>query len=158
QIKFGTVTSLQGRTFEVKANKITLPTMKPADIASALEDLKSPDEKRHNAAITKFEKAYAPSPDKQREVAKALEPYILDKNGWKGKAALRALVVWGGPENVPAVTPALDNWFTRGEAFDVLSKFNNPAAAEAVAKLLPDLGSRARAAAILKKMGPAAEK
>ncbi len=158
KIGFGEVKAMQGRTFLIAAKKIELPLPDAAEVATALDDLKSTDRNRRIGAADRLSKAYVPLPERRADVAKALEGLINDKDGWVGKAVLRALAVWAGPENIPAAANAIDNAFLRGEAVDVLTKFKDPAAATAIAKMLPWLGDRARASAALRAMGPLAEK
>lgn len=158
QINFGQVTSVQGRTFAVTAKKLTLPAPTDAEVTAALDNIKSPDAGRKTTGADQLGKVYAILPARQKEVAKALEPLATDKNIWLAKAALRGLTMWGGPESIGAVAPALDSQWTRGEAIDALASFKDPAAAEAVAKMLTGLGTRTQAASALRTMGPMAEK
>ena len=159
KIDFGKVTSAQGRTFEVTANKITLPVPTDDEITKALAALNKADGKQRIPAAEKLGRAYVILPDRRAEVAMALEKATDPKNIWLANPALKALQVWGGPENIPGIAPALDSPFTKAEAFNVLAKFpQEPAAATAMAKTLTDWTSRARASFLLKKMGPTAEK
>jgi S1-C subfamily serine protease len=158
QIKFGTVKSVKGRTFEVQARKMELPLPDDADVTATLEELKVTDERRRIAAADRLGKVYVSLPARRAEVARALEPYVTSKNIWLGNAALRGLMIWGGPENIPGLSAATENNFTRGQALHCLARFKNPAAAAALAKWLPSLGDRAFVAGALKAMGPLAEK
>ncbi|MSU79217.1 MAG: hypothetical protein EXS16_14140 [Gemmataceae bacterium] len=159
KINFGTLKSVQGRTFAIEGKKLDLPLPNPAEVDAALADLKATDGRRRITAADQLAKAYAPLPERRAEVAKALEVLVNEKDGWLGKATLRALLVWGGPENVAGIAPAVDNAFIYGEAFDVLTQFKTPEAAELVAKYLrSSIATRNAANVALKGMGPVAEK
>lgn len=159
KIAFGEVASVQGRTFAVKAKKLDLPPPSDADVISALEDLKSSNKQQRIKAADKLAKVYVILPPRRAEVAKALGPLAADKDIWVAKPALRALQLWGGPENIADVLPALDNVFTIDEAVKVLAQFKDASVADALAKLLAKGGrERGAAGAALKQMGPIAEK
>jgi len=158
QIDFGELKSVKGRTFQVAGKKLELPLPDKAEVSAALEKLQTKDNRSRIDAADQLGKFYRPLPERRAEVAKALEPLASDKDIWLANAALRALGVWGGPDSIPAIVPAIDNNFTRGEARDLLATFKDPRAAEAIAKMLPGLGDRASASAFLKDMGPLAEK
>ena len=157
-INFGKVTSMKGRTFEIEAKKIDLPPPTDAEVTAALEDLKSTDRPKRAAGADQLAKAYVPLPAQRAEVSKALEGQVTDKDIWAANAALRALQLWGGPECVPAVLRAVEHNFTRGEALNVLANYKDPAAAVAIANMLPSPGGRVFAVNALKAMGPVAEK
>jgi S1-C subfamily serine protease len=156
QIKFGTVTNVQGRTFEVKAGKIDLPVPTDDEVTRAVADLKGVNEKQVIAAADRLGKVYLSLPARRAEVAKALEPHITSKNIGVGGAALRGMMIWGGPENIPAIAAGTDNVFTRNLAMQCLARFKDPAAAAALAKCLT-YGERQLAGAALKRIGPPAE-
>lgn len=156
QIKFGTVTSTQGRTFEVKVDKIDLPLPNDDEVTKAVAELKGTNEKRVIAAADLLGKAYQPLPARRAEVAKALEPHVASKSIWVGGAALRGMLVWGGPENIPAIAAGTENVFTRNMAVLCLARLKDPAAAPHLAKCLT-YGERHLAAAALKLIGPGAE-
>lgn len=157
-ITFGVVTSVQGRTLAVTAKKIELPPPTDAEVSNAMEGIQSNNRERRIAGADQMAKVYVALPERRVEVAKALEPLATDKDIWIANAALRALVIWGGPENIAAVTPAIGNAFTRAQAIAVLATSKSPATADILAKLLPDLGSRGAVSTALKKMGLIAEK
>jgi HEAT repeat protein len=97
--------------------------------------------------------------DKRLDVAKAIEPSLKDPDSWTRIDAAKALAVWGGKENTPALIAALKDpdVFTRGEALNAIKAIHDPAAAEAVAEFLEKLGERGKAADILRAMGDPAE-
>lgn len=158
QLTFGQIKSVQGRIITMTVGKIDLPLPNPAGVAKALEVLKSPDLRQRKAAAEMLAKSYIPLPERRVEVAKALEEQALGKDFWLSKAATNALRIWGGPENVPGLCKALESGQHRHEILAVLMQLNDPASAEAIAKLLPGLGDRAAASAALKAMGPKAER
>ncbi len=103
--------------------------------------------------------AKAPVEGDPREVAKALEPLLSERDQQIRAAAAKALVVWGTQESVPALIEAADDrsiW-VRGPAMEALGRWPTPEAARAVAKQLPVLQGRDKAAAALRAMGAIAE-
>ncbi len=160
KINFGEVVAVEGRTITVVAKKIDLPLPTAAEVAQALEDLRSADTMRRTSGADRLAKAYAPLPDRRVEVAKALEALVTEKEFWLRQAALRALTVWAGPENVAGLVTALtnDDLNTRRGIVTIIARYKDPAAAPALATLLPSLAERADASAALKAIGPAAEK
>jgi len=160
KIKFGEVVSVEGRTIAVTVGTVDLPVPTEQDLALALNDLKSTDGNRRKAGADRLSKVYAIVPDRREEVAKALEAAALDKDFWLQQPAIRALNLWAGPENAPALIRLLEtvDWPTRTVICPILGRLKDPAAAAAMAKLLPGLGDRAAASAALKAIGPAAEK
>ncbi|MDB5308600.1 MAG: trypsin-like serine protease with C-terminal domain [Gemmataceae bacterium] len=158
KIKFGEVVSVKGWTIAVVVKKVDLPSPDPEQVAKDLEDLK--DAKRRIAAADRLAKVYTILPDRRVEVAKALEVMAADKDHFTRLAALRALNMWAGPENVAGLVRVLDtdDVHTRMGIVSIIAKYKDPVAADALAKLLPGLGERAAASAALKAIGPAAEK
>jgi hypothetical protein len=131
KITFGKVTAVQGRTLAVAAGKLELPLPSAAELKQPLEDLKTQDTRKRTSAADQLAKAYAPLPERRAEVAKALEAHVTDTDVWLSKAALRALVIWAGPENAPGIVRALEHkdGFTRIAAVQLLAKLKDPAAA-----------------------------
>ena len=130
-----------------------------ADFATAMiAQLKSPEKSRRHDAIRRI-KGAPPSddPEKRTRVAKALESMLGDPDGFTRSDAIKALSVWGGPENTPALVKTLaDPEFTvRWAALDAFAVIADPAAAEAVASFLDKDGGKASKA--LMAMGPKAE-
>jgi S1-C subfamily serine protease len=160
RITFGEVVSVEGRTVAVAVKKVELPLPTEAEVATALEDLKSTDHNRKRGAVDRLSKAYRPLPARQADVAKALEAQVADKDFVIRHAALRALTIWAVPENVAGLARLLDtpDHFTQTGIITVIAKYKDPVAAPALAKLLPGLGERGAASAALKAIGPAAEK
>lgn len=114
---------------------------------------------RRTSGADRLAKAYAPLPDRRVEVAKVLEALVTEKEFWLRQAALRALTVWAGPENVAGLVTALTNddlntpWH-RHDHRPVQGSGGCTRAGDAAA--LPGRGADASAA--LKAIGPAAEK
>ncbi len=130
-----------------------------ADFATAMiAQLKSPDKSRRHDAIRKI-KGAPPSddPEKRARVAQALEAMLGDPDGFTRSDAIKALSVWGGPENTPALVKTLADpeFGVRWAALDAFAVIADPAAAEAVAAFLDKDGGKASKA--LKAMGPKAQ-
>lgn len=160
KINFGQVTAVEGRTISVSAAAVELPVPTEEELARALEDLKSPDKNRKKAGAERMAKVYKIVPDRREEIAKALEAVALEKDFWSQRAAIAALNLWAGPENAPGLIKLLDavDWPVRNTISPILGRLKDPAAAPALAKLLPGLGERGPASAALKAIGPPAEK
>ena len=160
KITFGEVVSVEGRTIAVTVGEVALPAPTEQEIALALNDLKSTDGNRRKAGADRLAKMYVVVPDRRVEVAKALEAAALEKDFWLQQPALRALNLWAGPENAAGLIRVLEavDWPTRNIVCPILGRLKDPAAAPALAKLLPGLGDRGPASAALKAIGPGAEK
>ncbi len=160
-ISFAKVTKVNGRTITLKVPPLQGGARRPAAsdfVAQVLFDLKSPALNRRKDALRRLREA-PPDPARREEVAKAIEPLLHDPDGFARGDAAQALGVWGGPENTQALTEALkDTEFNVGWAvLDALKKLHDPAAAEAVAAMLPEQRNRHKAAETLKAMGPEAQ-
>jgi len=124
----------------------------------ALADLKSPDDGRRKGALNRLARAL-PDDSRRVEIAEAVEPMLRSPDGWTRGDATKALIVWGGKENTPALVRGLkdpDFWVV-GATLDALKATADPAAAGAVAARLPDQAHRGKAVEVLKAMGPGAE-
>jgi HEAT repeat protein len=126
-------------------------------IARVLYDLKSPLLQRRRDALGRLINA-PPTGDRRAEVAKAVEPVIRDVDVGARIDAARTLGIWGGKANTRAVVEALRDPVpsVRSAALDACVAIKDPAAAEAVAALLPS--DRGRAIEALKRMGRSAER
>jgi len=143
---------------------VTLRPIDPADarppesdvVGQALFDLKGKDDDRRHVALGKLRRPHD-GVDRAVEVASAVEALLTDRDPSLRADAARALAFWGGPANTPALCRAVQDPERRVQtaALDTLGKLHDPAAAGAVAALLPTLGSRATRALI--NLGPAAE-
>lgn len=160
KINFGQVTAIEGRTISVSAAAVELPAPTEQELALALNDLKSTDKNRQKAGAERLSKVYKIVPERRAEIAKALEDVALGKDFWAQRPAIGALAVWAGPENVPGLIKLLESvdWPVRNTITPILGRLKDPAAAPALAKLLPGLGERGPASAALKAIGPPAEK
>jgi hypothetical protein len=101
-----------------------------------------------------------PTAERRAEVAQALEGLLKSNHPPIREAGARALAVWGGPENVPALLQALAAEHfphLRGAILDALAALKDARAADPVAKLLTDFPSRDKARQTLQALGPAAE-
>ncbi|HEV3383352.1 MAG TPA: trypsin-like peptidase domain-containing protein [Gemmata sp.] len=161
KIKFGKVVSDQGWSISVEVKDVKLPVPSVNEIDRALDDLKSTDNRVRKDAAERLAKVYAVLPDLHVEVAKALEPLVLDKDFWLSQSALNAMKLWTSKENVPGLAGylELDNADQRrGAVLAIVAKFKDPAAAKGLANCLSSGFDRGNAAAALKAIGPAAEK
>jgi HEAT repeat protein len=129
-----------------------------AEMVGLLADLRGADDNKRWAAVDKLGKAKATT--RREEVAKALDPLLLDKNNFRRTSCLTALAVWGTKDNVPSLLPILsekDGW-VRTAAVKALGEIGDERAAEPIAKLLTEWFGRAEASKALQKIGSKAEK
>jgi S1-C subfamily serine protease len=159
-VPLGKVDAIQGRTISISVEKLDLPVPGDDEIEKAIAELKSSDASVRKGAVDRLAKMYAPHPKLRADVAKLLEPLLIDKDFWTRQSACQAMSIWAGPENVKGLIAAIeqDDVMTRRAAMPVLTRFKEPAAAPAIAKLLLGLGERGEASKALKAIGPAAEK
>ena len=159
KIKFGEVVSVEGRTITVTVKKVELPTPTEEELTKALADLKAADGHRRSGGADRLAKVYVIVPERRAEIAKALEEAAVDKDLFLRHAALRALNLWSGPENVAGLVRGLEiqDGQTRSGICTIIAKHKDASAAAAVAKLLVGF-ERGAAATALKAMGSAAEK
>jgi predicted Zn finger-like uncharacterized protein len=137
------------------------PFVQPSDkgiksIDDALRDLKTTDNNKRTAAANWLVKAPLDK-GRQDEVAKALEPLLLDRN--TDMAALTALEVWVSKENISALVKYLDaDGQHSHKAMGVTAKLQDERGAVAVARYLPNFFAREVAVNALRTTGPVAEK
>jgi HEAT repeat protein len=130
-------------------------------VLQSAEDLKSPAvETRHMAAD--YLGQLRPDPEVQPQVAKALEGALGDADPELRAKSVRALTVWGGKDNVPALVALLDDVNpryegSRREAILVLGKLKDEQAIPALVKCL-NTGERENAGRALQAIGAPAEK
>jgi serine/threonine protein kinase len=136
--------------------KIERKPLTAADLARALEDLRSDTPARRREAAERFEKAEPKA--RRAEVAKALAALLDDRDGSTRMAGARALAVWATRDSVPALIRTVEDkdYFIRQAALDALEKLKDARAAEAVACRLPELSDRGKASQVLQGMGPKA--
>jgi predicted Zn finger-like uncharacterized protein len=98
--------------------------------------------------------------ERRREVADALNPLLTDSRPDVRLAALKALAVWGTPNEVPAIIRAVDDDSNevRQLAMQTLVRLKDPRGVDAIAGRLSNLFDRDQATRALQDMGPAAEK
>ncbi|WP_422929155.1 HEAT repeat domain-containing protein [Singulisphaera sp. PoT] len=120
-------------------------------------DLESPDQPRRKGALARLMRS-TPGEDRQ-EVAKAVEPMLKDSDAFTRSDAAKALAVWGGPENTPALLEGLKDpeFHVRWAALDALKAIKDPESADALADYLMSSNDRGRAVEALKAIGPPAE-
>ena len=169
RIDFAKVVAVDGRTITVEAIKAAPDRSRAGRSTAAADDgdpidqalslLSEPTSRKRKDGLGRLQRA-AVVPDRRAEVAKAIEPVLRDPDGFTRADAAKALGVWGGPENVGALTAALrdDDFHFRGAVFDALAALHDPASAEPVAAFLDSQQDRGRAAKVLKAIGPDAEK
>jgi hypothetical protein len=125
-------------------------------LGQILINLKSSDLQRRKDALARLMRT--PVDDARRvEVAGAIEPMLKDPDGFGRSDAAKALAVWGGPENTPALAKALKDpeFGVRWAVLDTFKALHDPAGADAVADAL--VTDRGKAAEALRAMGPGAE-
>ena len=140
------------------------PPLPPINsVADALKELQSGDSNRQTAAARWLERQSVGA-GRRAEVAKALEPLLDDRNGGTRVAGMRAMLVWCGPENVPALVRLLESDPTgfdgdecRKKAIDALVKLKDPRGAPAIARNWKSPFEREWTRRSLEKLGPAAE-
>jgi predicted Zn finger-like uncharacterized protein len=138
--------------------KVARKPLSDAELKQALADLKSDNLFTRRGAADRLANAEPGGP--RGEVAKALEALLNDPDVFARQAGVKALEVWGGKDNVPALLKLVGHTdpFTRWAVIDALGKFKDARAAEPVAERLVDFGDRGHAAQTLRAIGPAAEK
>lgn len=98
--------------------------------------------------------------DRRDETSRTLDNYLAEKNYSARLSALRAIRIWGTPQNVPSLVRLLDpseNDIIRQRAIEALGSIGDPQAAEPLAERLADPADRASAIKALCDLGPAAE-
>lgn len=156
---FAKVSGVNGRTITVEMTPLRPGERRPADsdaIAQILFDLKSPALQRRKDALGRLMRM--PVDETRRvEIAGAIEPMLKDPDGFGRSDAAKALAVWGGPENTPALVKALKDpeFGVRWAVLDTFKALHDPAGADAVADAL--VTDRGKAAEALRAMGPGAE-
>jgi HEAT repeat protein len=129
------------------------------DILLALADLHDPNDGVRLLAAQALSRAELQ--DKLRsDVAEALEELLKDRHPNVRAEAARALVTWGGPDNVPALIDALSEQ-NKGVVVPVmesLGKLKDRRAAAPIAQYLENFFLREHAARALKALGPQAER
>lgn len=160
KVTFGEVVKVEGRTITVAVKKVELPAPTDQELTLALNDLTSTDNRRRKAGADRLGKVYVTVPERRAEIAKALTAAAVDKDIFLRLASVAALKLWVGPENVAGLLAGLDiaDGQTRSAICNLIAQYKDPAAAPALAKLLPGGFERGPASAALKAIGPAAEK
>ncbi len=127
-----------------------------AFVAEVLADLESPDMQVRKRALGRLRGA-APTA-RRAEVAKAVEPMLHDPDGFARTDAAKALAVWGGPENTPALIEGLRDasFGVRWAVLDTLKALKDPVSASALAEVLAT-NDRGKAGEALKAIGSEAE-
>jgi HEAT repeat protein len=139
------------------------PTPPINSVADALSELNSGDTNRQAAAARWLER-WPVDAGRRAEVAKALGPLLDDRNGGTRVAGMKALLVWCGPESVPAIVRLLESDPTgfdgdecRKRAIDALVKLKDPRGAPAIARNWKHPFEHEWTRRSLEALGPAAE-
>jgi HEAT repeat protein len=158
-LTFAKIIRIDDRVVFVEMPPLTAAERRPAGtdaIGQAIFDLKSQFLQRRKDALGRLIRMPA-DPARRVEAAKAIEPMLKDPDsGGRGDAA-KALAVWGGPENTPALVAALRDpeFGVRWAVLDTIKALHDPGAAEGVAAVI--LNDRGKVVEALKAMGPGAE-
>lgn len=128
------------------------------DLTRYLNGLKGNDLVSRREALTWFIKTPVDN-GKRAEVVKALHARLQDPDAGTRELAIKAMVVWGGKEDTPALFRMTDDSSTavRHLAIDVLSKVKDQRAAGAIAQRVPSPLDRDHASKALQGMGSMAE-
>jgi HEAT repeat protein len=127
-------------------------------LTKALADLKSDNKEQRKAAANLLAKSKPET--KREEVAKVLLTLMTDADIFTMQAATDAMKTWAAKEDIPALAQLTkhDSIFVRKAAMQILSQFQEEAAAAAIAERFSAVLDRGHAGALLQKMGPVAEK
>jgi S1-C subfamily serine protease len=101
-----------------------------------------------------------PIDDRRDETARTLDNYLAEKNYSARLSALRAVRVWGTPQNVPSLIRLLspsESDAIRQRAIEALGSLGDPRAADPLAQRLADPTDRASAVQALCALGAPAE-
>jgi HEAT repeat protein len=131
-------------------------------LSQVIVEFKGPDNNRRRLALEWLEKA-VPEQARQAEVARALDPLLIDgDNGVQG-TAMRAAVVWATRDNVPTLLRVLANTAfnphsneMRKQSMQILAKLKDERGIAPIAARLTDIHDRGGASMALKAMGPMA--
>ncbi len=139
------------------------PTPPIHSVADALKELRSGDANRQAAAAQWLQRQPVDAARRQ-EVARALEPLLEDRDGGTRVAGVRSLLVWCGPESVPALVRLLESDPTgfdgdecRKKGIDALVKLKDPRGAPAIARNWKNPFEREWTRRSLEQLGPVAE-
>jgi hypothetical protein len=139
------------------ANNFTEAFAPPRDVSQAIAYLKSGDTFRRHNALQWL--ARTPLDEKRRvEVARAVEPFLEDRDGSLHAAAANVLVTWGVSENVPVLLRALDDDGPgHAEVIQALGAIKDARAAGPLARRLSNFFDRGHASKALRALGSVAE-
>ncbi len=130
------------------------PAFGPQTVPEAVADLQSNEDVAASGLHAQWLAQTPSNPADQPRVSQALEPLLTDPFV-KGDAA-NALIIWGGPGNVPALVRCVESndFNTSDAALKALVKIRDPRAVPPIAKLLNNWGKRDTAANALQSLGP----
>jgi HEAT repeat protein len=130
-----------------------------ADTKKTLADLRSPNPEKRKSAAEQLAKA-TPDDATRVKVAAALEVAMADPSIAVRGPVTKALIVWGGKENVRGLIRLVghNDIFVRHGAMEVLGQLQDDRATKPVAARLAVGVDRGAAGQSLRKMGVSAEK
>ena len=101
-------------------------------VEAILATLQSSELEERKVALSLLRRA-KPTLRRLPEVAKAVEPMLIDPDGFGRSDAAQVLAVWGGPENSPALIEALqdESFGVRWAVLDTLKVLKDPKTAPA---------------------------
>jgi predicted Zn finger-like uncharacterized protein len=136
----------------------TYHTKPEAILSQGIQDLKGADDYRKSVAEWLCQTPV--NEGRRREVADALNPLLTDSRPDVRLAGLKALGVWGTPNEVPLIIRAVDDDSNevRQSAIQTLVRLKDPRGVDAIAGRLTNFFDREQATRALQEMGPAAEK
>ena len=127
------------------------------DFNQLLFELNSSQAYRRRTASDQLPR-FAPG-ERRAEIAKALEPLLEEEDTFARTSAARALGVWGGPDQVPALVRRLDDEAisTRMAVIDALASLRDARGAEALARRMAADQDAPLCRRALEQMGSVAE-
>ena len=152
--------AIQGNGSDATAARNALQSVRerlplaPDEWPQTLEDLRSADAGRRAGAVRRI----APTPpvdNRPADLITRLEPLLNDQSADVRAAAVKALVRWDGKSAVPLLAKRLEGFDPGAHAIiiEALAELkDDPAAAAAIAKRVPDAFDRVKAVQALKVM------
>jgi HEAT repeat protein len=136
-----------------------LPGLTPvSDVNTALAALKEDNTGRRRMALDWFAKNPADA-DRRDEVAKAVDPFLFDKDQGVRQWSAHALAVWGNKDSVPSLLKHLQqDQGAMNESIRALGFLRDDRALDPIVRNLADGGRRKVCEEALQHFGPGAQK